>query len=258
MALQLFGLFFITGIVQESLADEITYAYVSDTNLIPTKQGLANAGELLGAGTGDIEMFGGSIYQIAVGDVTNSAVTIYQQDYYFVEGGVSNTAFSEQAVLVAVVGGVGSAAVSGLGYAIDAYDDVLMATAPTGNSLYGGVFVYHDNINDQWTQVQNLQPLKKRTMNGNFGYDVALNNNGSLAIVGEPDNGYITTAAGAAYIFGTANGDKKTYWTQLQELYPDNGPANSYFGAQVEMFGKYAAVTSPASCEVGSQPIHCE
>ena len=228
-----------------SNAGEISYSYSSDANLISTKQS-----EVHGAGAGDVKLFGGSIYQIAVGDVASSQVPIYQQDFYYVEGGSSTTVWSEQAVLVAVEGAPGDPAASnGVGYAIDAYDDILMASAPTGNSNYGGVFVYHDNYDDQWTQLQNLQPLKT-TLNANFGYDVALDENGTRAIIGEPDNDYITTDAGAAYIFGAANFDKKTYWTQLQELYPENGPASSYFGAQVEMFGKYAAVTSPASCEV--------
>lgn len=243
VAFQLFCLLFISTITQQCHAGEVTYAYVADTDLVPTKQG-----EQLGAGTGDIIIFGGGVYEVAVGDVTKSVVSVYHQEYFFNSSG-STTVMSEQAVLTAVEGGVGSTAITGLGYAIDAYDDILMATAPTGNSNYGGLFVFHDNINDQWTQLQNLQPLNKLTLNGNFGYDVALNNNGSLAIVGEPDNDYISTSAGAAYIFGSANSEK-TYWTQLQELYPDNSPANSYFGAQVEMFGKYAAVTSPGSCEV--------
>lgn len=231
------------------MSSAVSYSYSSDTDLTPTKQG-----ELHGSGTGDVKIFGNGVYQVAVGDVASHKVTIYQQDYYFVEGGSSTKVFSEQAVLVAVEGAPGSSATSnGVGYAIDVYDDVLMATAPSlGNSNYGGVFVYHDNVKDQWTQVQNLQPIKK-TLNANFGYDVALDNNGTRAIIGEPDNDYITTNAGAAYIFGAVNGEKRTYWTQLQELYPENGPANSYFGARVEMFGKYAAVASPASCEVGCE-----
>eukprot|EP00603_Paraphysomonas_imperforata_P015278 CAMPEP_0114476408 /NCGR_PEP_ID=MMETSP0104-20121206/14734_1 /TAXON_ID=37642 ORGANISM="Paraphysomonas imperforata, Strain PA2" /NCGR_SAMPLE_ID=MMETSP0104 /ASSEMBLY_ACC=CAM_ASM_000202 /LENGTH=1158 /DNA_ID=CAMNT_0001651127 /DNA_START=1 /DNA_END=3477 /DNA_ORIENTATION=+ len=227
-------------------AADIAYTYTSDANLVPTKKS-----EIHGSNTGDIKMFDSGMYNMAVGDVASSKVNVYHEEYFFVEGGVSTTVWSEAAVLVAVEGAPGSGAVSnGLGYAVDAYDDILMATAPTGNSNYGGVFVYHDNINDQWSQLQNLQPLQKRTLNGNFGYDVALNNNGSYAIVGEPDNSYIATSAGAAYIYASANGNRRNFWTQLQELYPEHAAASSYFGAQVEMYGKYAAVTSPSTCQI--------
>lgn len=227
-------------------AADIAYTYSSDANLVPTKKS-----EVHGSNTGDIKMFDSGMYNMAVGDVATSKVNVYHEEYFFVEGGSSTTVWSETAVLVAVEGAPGSGAVSnGLGYAVDAYDDILMATAPTGNSNYGGVFVYHDNINDQWSQLQNLQPLQKRTLNGNFGYDVALNNNGSFAIVGEPDNSYIATSAGAAYIYASANGNQRNFWTQLQELYPENAAASSYFGAQVEMYGKYAAVTSPSTCQI--------
>ena len=226
-------------------AGDITYTYTSDADLIPTKKS-----EIHGLNSGDIVMFGGGMYNMAVGDVASDTVVMYHEEYFFVEGGTSSTVWSETAVLTAIETTGGAAVSNGLGFAIDAYDDILMATAPTGNGNSGGVFVYHDNIADQWTQLQNLQPLEKKTANGNFGYDVALNNNGTLAIIGEPDNAYISTSSGAAYIFGASNHDTRTFWTQLQELYPDNGAANSYFGAQVEMFGKYAAVTSPGSCEV--------
>lgn len=228
------------------LAADIAYTYTTDANLVPTKQS-----EIHGLNTGDIKLFNGGSYDIAVGDVASSKVIIYHEEYFFVEGGSSTTVWSEVAVLVAVEGPPGSAAVSnGVGFAIDVYDDILMASAPTGNSNYGGVFVYHDNFRDQWTQLQNLQPLQMKTLGGNFGYDIALNNNGTFAIIGEPDNDYVATDAGAAYIFGAIDIGGKSSWTQLQELYPEHGPARSYFGAQVEMFGKYAAVTSPASCEV--------
>jgi hypothetical protein len=237
---------YIFAVLLQLCSAEVTYSYTEGSNLIPTK-----TSEIHGDGSGDIKMFGSGV-QIAVGDVANHQVVVYQKDYFFVEGGSSSSVWTEQAVLVAEEGAPGSGGTSnGVGFAVDAFDDILMASAPvSGNNDYGGVFVYRDNVNDQWTQMQNLQPIKK-TIDALFGYDVSIDNNGTRAIIGEPENDYIRTNAGAAYIFGSVNGDKKTYWTQLQELYPENGAASSYFGSRVEIFGKYAAVASPASCEVG-------
>ena len=97
-------------------------------------------------------------------------------------------------------------------------------------------------------QVQKITP-DDGTANDLFGYEVALNNDGTVALIGArtADNG---ANSGSVYVYSRVD----TIWTREQKLYNSDADAGDLFGENVSMSddGLYAIVSAPSNKDAGT------
>eukprot|EP00602_Paraphysomonas_sp_CaronLab_P000777 CAMPEP_0185030582 /NCGR_PEP_ID=MMETSP1103-20130426/17561_1 /TAXON_ID=36769 /ORGANISM="Paraphysomonas bandaiensis, Strain Caron Lab Isolate" /LENGTH=442 /DNA_ID=CAMNT_0027565773 /DNA_START=33 /DNA_END=1358 /DNA_ORIENTATION=- len=185
---------------------------------------------------GDIETFG-NIGTLAVGG--GNYVRVFYEEYS-VSGGTISWSYGAELR--------GSQLTNDLGYAISAGEslktlDVLLASAPTNNSLY----VFKDT-RTHWSEQQLL--VSKDSSEGDlFGHDVAVNEfDPRSGIVGAPYDDDMGTSSGSAYILSAS--PTATFWTIGQKLQPSDAEENGLFGFEVDIVDSYAAITAPGSCQV--------
>jgi hypothetical protein len=140
--------------------------------------------------------------------------------YVFTE---QNNTWTEQQELTAVDGALGD----NFGYSVALSDDghIALIGAPFKNSK-GAAYVFTER-NNTWTEQQELQ-ASDGAPNDEFGFSVALNDTGHIALVGAPSkNGY----QGAAYVFT----EQDSTWTEQQELTASDGVSGDQFGYSVAL-----------------------
>ena len=151
------------------------------------------------------------------------------------------------------------AAADDIGYSIEGgqnvkTSEILVAStiSDSAGGIYGAgvgaAYVFKQFSAATWSQVARLQP-SDLTGDGTdkFGADVAVDEfDPRRVMVGAPLNS--DTDSGAVYFF--QGSPTATYWTQGQKLMPDTPVANSRFGDEVEIFGRFAAITEPETCQV--------
>jgi len=131
------------------------------------------------------------------------------------------------------------------------YEDSGIARAGDSGGDQGVAYVF-TKTEGAWTQSAELSASDGQDDDG-FGSSVALNSDGTVALVGAPfhsvelsDDSYHNASSdvtdeGAAYVFlrgaeGTARvKGVEPLWTQVSELTPADGAADGYFGASVAL-----------------------
>lgn len=136
-----------------------------------------------------------------------------------------------------------------LGLAISSDGSYILIGAVGNNSSKGSVYVFLRNGN-VWTQQTKLV-ASDGLLNNNFGHDVCLNADATIALIGAPDrddNGL--SNSGCVYVF-TRTG---TTWTQQQKIYAPLKAANDRFGIGMSMnaAGDYALIASYARNDKGT------
>lgn len=146
-----------------------------------------------------------------------------------------------------------------LGYAIEGGQSVKTSEVLVGTTIYdsvggiysvgtGAAYVFKQHSAKTWSQTARLQPSDLTDGDvDKFGASAAMDEfDPTRLLIGAPlaaaDN------SGAVYFFQSS--PSATYWTEGQKLMPANPVANSRFGDKVEMFGRFAAITQPETCEV--------
>ena len=115
-------------------------------------------------------------------------------------------------------------------------------TEDTGGSNAGAAYIF-TRSGSTWTEQQKIQSSDKEASDF-FGYAVALNSNGTHAIVGalleDGGAGNPLGNAGAAYIFSRSG----STWTEVKKLTASDAQANDQFGKSVSISsdGSYAIV----------------
>ena len=146
-----------------------------------------------------------------------------------------------------------------LGYAIEGGQSVKTSEIIVGTTIHdsaggiypdgtGAAYVFKQFSAATWSQAARLQPSDLTDGNSDkFGASVAVDEfNPTRVMVGAPLASESDT--GAVYFYQSSPTAK--YWTEGQKLMPDNPVANSRFGDEIEMFGRFAAITQPETCEV--------
>jgi hypothetical protein len=146
-----------------------------------------------------------------------------------------------------------------LGYAVEGGQSVKTSEIIVGTTIYdsasrtfsigtGAAYVFKQFSAATWSQQVRLQPsdLTDGT-NDKFGASVAIDEfDPTRIMVGAPLAS--TSSTGAVYFYQSSPTAK--YWTQGQKLMPNNPTANARFGDEVELFGRFAAITEPENCQV--------
>ena len=125
---------------------------------------------------------------------------------------------------------------------IGAYQDD--TSAANAGSAY--VFEWNGSI---WSETEKLEANDAES-DDFFGYSVSLS--GDRALIGayqEDDNG---SQSGAAYVFDYDNNN--SLWSQPIKLSADDGGANNYFGASVNVLGNRAMIGAPGG-DTGSSYV---
>jgi hypothetical protein len=144
--------------------------------------------------------------------------------------------FAQQQELAAPDGAPGdqfgySVALSGDGH-------IALVGAPSKNSGTGAAYIFTEQANT-WTEQQELV-LPDGAPDGQFGYSVALNSNGHIALIGAR---FKNSLKGAAYVFA----EQANTWTEQQELTAPDGSPRDLFGSSVALNsdGNIALVGAP-------------
>jgi hypothetical protein len=128
--------------------------------------------------------------------------------------------------------------------------------APSNGSLSGSVYIFESN-NDftSWTQIAKLN-ASDGNIGNLFGKSVDISNDGSVAIIGAPNDNENGNNAGGAYIFIESN----SIWSELTKLIGNDTIANDEFGTSVEIIENLGAIVgSPFNNSgVGSVYIYTE
>lgn len=129
----------------------------------------------------------------------------------------------------------------GLGLAMNSDGSYILIGANTDNASKGSVYVFLKNGN-VWTQQTKLV-ASDGLLSDNFGHDVCVNADASIAMVAAPDrDDNSLTDSGCVYIF-TRSGST---WTQQQKIYAPLKAASDRFGIGMSMnaVGDYALIAS--------------
>lgn len=129
----------------------------------------------------------------------------------------------------------------GYGLAISSDGSYILIGATGDNSGKGSVYVFLRNGN-VWTQQTKLV-ASDGLLNNNFGHDVCMNADATIAMVAAPDrDDNSLTDSGCVYIF-TRSGST---WTQQQKIYAPLKAASDRFGIGMSMnaAGDYALIAS--------------
>lgn len=139
------------------------------------------------------------------------------------------------------------------GYAtdVDASGTVLVAgarRATTGSATTGAAYIFRRTADGLggwlWTETARL-PAPGLTSGNLFGYDVALNAAGDLAVVGAPQHQPAGLArTGAAFVFARTSVSPEA-WTWVTTLKPPTGANDDEFGRSVSVHGDLIAVGAP-------------
>ena len=129
-----------------------------------------------------------------------------------------------------------------------------ISAAGGASEQYGGagaVYIYARS-GSTWTQQAILVSPDPYT-GDNFGQDVALNSDGTYAIIGAVGDDQATTYIGATYIF-TRSGST---WTQQAKITPSDGQTNDSFGYSVSISsdGTYAIASSRNEAGGSGDPL---
>lgn len=137
----------------------------------------------------------------------------------------------------------------GLGLAISSDGSYILIGAIGDNSSKGSVYVFLRNGN-VWTQQTKLV-ASDGLLSNNFGHDVCMNADATIAMVAAPDrDDNSLTDSGCVYIF-TRSGST---WTQQQKIYAPLKAASDRFGIGMSMnaAGDYALIASYARDDKGA------
>jgi hypothetical protein len=134
---------------------------------------------------------------------------------------------------------------AGNGAAKDLFGDSVALNGNTaliganGKSKGRGAAYVFVRSGEVWTQ-QHEMTASNGAAKDQFGFSVALSDNGNTAVIGAATNTVHETYKGAAYVF-VRSGE---VWTQQQELAASNGHAYDYFGWSVAVSGDTAVITA--------------
>lgn len=141
-----------------------------------------------------------------------------------------------------LVGPTSSAASFGRGLATSGDGTVLVVgglyrPGPSGSILYGRAYVYEE-VGGNWTESQVLTPSETAELD-DFASDMALNNNGSVMLIGASHQSS-SASSGKAYLFTENAGN----WSEQQRLTPPSGSGFGHYGAAVavDSSGDYLAI----------------
>ena len=119
----------------------------------------------------------------------------------------------------------------GAGIALNASGDYALIGAvwkdKDGISDSGCVYVF-TREGDTWTQQQKIEPFDYRESN-QFGLNIALNADASIAFIGSYNGRYASNSTGGVYIYKRVGVE----WKFQQKLYPDDLSAGDRFGRSV-------------------------
>lgn len=137
----------------------------------------------------------------------------------------------------------------GLGFAACISGDGLTIVGGANGALGGGKVCVFAREGTTWVEQATL--VGHDTVTGDsFGSALAINHTGDLLVVGAQGVDGLYPNEGAVYVFQRTG----TTWTQVTQLYPDNGLENDYFGSAVAISsdGSTIAVGSYGRDDFGS------
>jgi predicted lipoprotein len=116
----------------------------------------------------------------------------------------------------------------------------------SGASNTGAAYIYVQNDNQSWTEVNKLQASNPVATNS-FGCAVAIS--GKYAFVGAKLEDTGARDAGSVYVFEQKSDGA---WYQVQQLQASDKEAYDYFGSSVSLFENYAVIGAPGEDTNGS------
>lgn len=141
-----------------------------------------------------------------------------------------------------LVGPTSNAASFGRGLATSGDGSVLVIgglyrPGTVGSILYGRAYVYEES-GGNWTESQVLTPSETAELD-DFGADIALNNDGSIILIGASHQSS-SASSGKAYLFTETSGN----WTEQQRLISPAGSSFGHYGSAVavDSSGDYLAI----------------
>jgi hypothetical protein len=120
----------------------------------------------------------------------------------------------------------------------------------TGGSNAGAAYIFTKNTSDIWSEKQKILSGDIQA-NDNFGNSVAINSNGTIALIGAKNEDTGGSNTGSVYVFTKNASDN---WIQQQKIQASDRLASARFGAYTDMdlLGNTAIISANQDAAVGT------